>query len=70
MFTNDAVYERLDDMNLRLRAIMGAMPGAEERYQEMQKEKGLGAMEMTHHPASGTHPSTVANDDGDDLPHA
>jgi hypothetical protein len=45
------------------------MPEAEERYQEMQK-KGIGAMEMAHHPASGTHPSTVANDDGDDLPHA
>jgi len=71
MFTNDAVYERLDDMNLRLRAIMGAMPEAEERYQEMQREKGLGALEMAHHPASGTHPSTVAaNDDGDDLSQA
>jgi Na+/proline symporter len=69
MFTNDAVYERLDEMNLRLKAIMVATPEAGERYQEMQKEKGLGAMEMVH-PASGTRPSMVANDDGDDLSRA
>lgn len=66
MFTNNAVYERLDEMNLRLKAIMGDMPEAEERYQEMQKEKDLGTMEMVH-PASGTRPSMVANDNEDDL---
>ena len=42
---------------------------AEERYQEMQKEKGLGAMEMVH-PASSNRPSMVAKDDGDDLSRA
>ncbi|XP_052133880.1 urea-proton symporter DUR3 [Oryza glaberrima] len=54
MFTNDAVYDRLDDVNLRLRAIMGAMPEAEKRYRQLH--------ETEMHPA-GTHP---ANDDDDD----
>ncbi|KAF0930851.1 hypothetical protein E2562_035427 [Oryza meyeriana var. granulata] len=53
MFTNDAVYERLDDVNLRLRAIMGTMPEAEKRYRQLN--------ETEMHPA-GTHP---ANDDDD-----
>uniref|UniRef100_A0A0E0MB99 Urea-proton symporter DUR3 n=1 Tax=Oryza punctata TaxID=4537 RepID=A0A0E0MB99_ORYPU len=54
MFTNDAVYDRLDDVNLRLRAIMGAMPEAEKRYRQLH--------DTEMHPA-GTHP---ANDDDDD----
>ncbi|KAL6642363.1 hypothetical protein ACP70R_020544 [Stipagrostis hirtigluma subsp. patula] len=61
MFTNDAVYERLDEVNLRLKAIMGAMPEAEKRYEQMQLDR-QGAVEMM------THPATVANvaeEDGD-----
>jgi hypothetical protein len=51
MLTNDIVYQRLDDVNLRLRAIMGAMPEAERHYQQLQRK---GEVEM--HPA-GTHPA-------------
>ena len=51
MLTNDIVYQRLDDVNLRLRAIMGAMPEAEKQYQQLQRK---GEVEM--HPA-GTHPA-------------
>uniref|UniRef100_A0ACD5U4C8 Uncharacterized protein n=1 Tax=Avena sativa TaxID=4498 RepID=A0ACD5U4C8_AVESA len=51
MLTNDIVYQRLDDVNLRLRAIMGAMPEAEKLYQQLQRK---GEVEM--HPA-GTHPA-------------
>ena len=69
MFTCDAVYERLDGMNLRLKAIMADMPEAEERYQVMQ-EKGLGAVEMVHSASGIAKPSVVANDDGDDLSRA
>ncbi|KAL6642364.1 hypothetical protein ACP70R_020545 [Stipagrostis hirtigluma subsp. patula] len=61
MFTNDAVYERLDDVNLRLRAIMAAMPEAEKRYRQMQLDL-RGAVELAH------PPDTVANgNDDDDL---
>lgn len=51
MLTNDIVYQRLDDVNLRLRAIMGAMPEAEKHYQQLQRK---GEVEL--HPA-GTHPA-------------
>lgn len=57
MLTNDIVYQRLDDVNLRLRAIMGAMPEAEKRYQQLQRKD-----EVEMHPA-GTHPA----DDSDHL---
>jgi urea-proton symporter len=39
MFTSDGVYERLDEVNLRLKAIMVAMPEAEKRYQQMQQDQ-------------------------------
>ncbi|KAK3128809.1 hypothetical protein QOZ80_6BG0466650 [Eleusine coracana subsp. coracana] len=65
MFTNDVVYERLDDVNLRLKAIMGTMPEAEKRYEEMRKD--VGAVEMAMHAAGATHSATVA--DGDDDEH-
>lgn len=61
MFTNDVVYERLDDVSLRLKAIMGTMPEAEKRYEEMRKE--IGAVEMVMHAAGGTHSATVADGD-------
>lgn len=32
MFTNDALIEKVDEMNSRLRAIMLAMPEAEKHY--------------------------------------
>ncbi|TVU11910.1 hypothetical protein EJB05_45521, partial [Eragrostis curvula] len=69
MFTNDAVYERLDEVNLRLKAVMGTMPEAEKRYEEMRKD--LGAVEMMMHAAApGTHSATVADGDDDDHLHA
>jgi urea-proton symporter len=64
MFTNDAVYERLDDVNLRLKAMMQTMPEAEKQYQEMRKD--LGAMEMMTHKADDTHSATVADGDDDE----
>uniref|UniRef100_A0A0D9XMY9 Urea-proton symporter DUR3 n=1 Tax=Leersia perrieri TaxID=77586 RepID=A0A0D9XMY9_9ORYZ len=58
MFTNDAVYERLDDVNLRLRAIMGTMPEAEKRYRQLH--------DTEMHP-TGTHPVPPPNDDHHQL---
>ena len=38
MFTNDRLMEKIDEMNFRLRAIMVAMPEAEQAYL-LEKEK-------------------------------
>lgn len=44
MFTNDKLIEKIDEMNFRLRAIMVAMPEAEEIYtREKEKAKKLEA---------------------------